>query len=183
MHYTTNGTAGTDRSKVGLIYAKEPPKREICATAVLQRPVSRSRLAPTTSRWTPTSAFVQDATVWGDSAAHAPARQELEIRLELPDGTAKTILSVPKYDFNWQTYYMFDEPIEIPKGSKLISSAQRQLGEEQVQSGSEGVCGAIRRGRRCSTRGCCSARQPIADEDRRRRSAAHRPGGGRGHFP
>ena len=27
--------------------------------------------------------------------------------LELPDGTTKSILSVPRYDFNWQTYYMY----------------------------------------------------------------------------
>ena len=43
--------------------------------------------------------------------------------LELPDGTRKPLLSVPKYDFNWQTYYMFTEPIEIPKGSRIHSSA------------------------------------------------------------
>ena len=32
-------------------------------------------------------------------------------------------LSVPRYDFNWQTYYMFKQPIEVPKGSRLIASA------------------------------------------------------------
>jgi hypothetical protein len=46
-----------------------------------------------------------------------------EYRLELPDGTSKMILAVPKYDFNWQTYYMFDEPLLVPKGAKLVSSA------------------------------------------------------------
>ena len=29
MHYTANGTAGVDRSKVGLIFAKEPPKERV----------------------------------------------------------------------------------------------------------------------------------------------------------
>jgi hypothetical protein len=43
--------------------------------------------------------------------------------LELPDGTKKTILDVPHYDFQWQTYYMFKEPLQIPAGSKLVSSA------------------------------------------------------------
>src|SRR4030095_1780214 len=43
--------------------------------------------------------------------------------LELPDGTKKTILDVPQYDFHWQTYYMFTKPLEIPAGAKLVSSA------------------------------------------------------------
>ena len=35
----------------------------------------------------------------------------------------KQVLSVPRYDFNWQTYYMFKEPLQVPKGSRLVSSA------------------------------------------------------------
>ena len=43
--------------------------------------------------------------------------------LELPDGSSKTILSVPRYDFNWQTHYMFQEPLQIPKGARIRSTA------------------------------------------------------------
>ena len=41
----------------------------------------------------------------------------------LPDGTTKNILSVPRYDFNWQTYYMFKDPLQVPKGAKILSTA------------------------------------------------------------
>jgi len=43
--------------------------------------------------------------------------------LHLPDGSKTTILSVPRYNFNWQTYYMFKEPLQVPKGSKILSTA------------------------------------------------------------
>ena len=43
--------------------------------------------------------------------------------LELPDGTKRPLLSVPKYDFNWQTYYMFAAPIAVPKGARIVSTA------------------------------------------------------------
>ena len=33
------------------------------------------------------------------------------------------MLDVPRYDFNWQTYYFFKEPLEIPAGAKLVSTA------------------------------------------------------------
>jgi hypothetical protein len=36
-----------------------------------------------------------------------------------PDGRREVILSVPKYDFGWQTDYWLAEPIVLPKGSKI----------------------------------------------------------------
>ena len=39
------------------------------------------------------------------------------------DGETKRAMSVPRYDFNRQTCYMFKQPLSIPKGSKIISTA------------------------------------------------------------
>ena len=36
---------------------------------------------------------------------------------------AEVILAVPKYDFNWQTDYVFAEPIKLPKGTKIRAVA------------------------------------------------------------
>jgi hypothetical protein len=40
-----------------------------------------------------------------------------------PDGRTETILAVPKYDFNWQTDYIFKEPLKLPKGTKIHATA------------------------------------------------------------
>jgi hypothetical protein len=40
-----------------------------------------------------------------------------------PDGKSATLLSVPDYDFNWQSVYRFAEPLPIPKGTKLTWTA------------------------------------------------------------
>ncbi len=49
------------------------------------------------------------------------------------------MLAVPRYDFNWQTYYQFAKPIAVPKGSTLrVDCALRQFGEQQSKPGSEG---------------------------------------------
>ena len=40
-----------------------------------------------------------------------------------PDGTTEAILSVPRYDFNWQIDYMFSEPLTLPKGSRIEATA------------------------------------------------------------
>jgi hypothetical protein len=122
MHYTTNGTASTDRTKVGITFAKEVPARELRAQAfsngTLRLPAGAADVAVTTDL-----EFLQDATVWG-LFPHTHLRgKRWAYMLELPNGEKKSILSVPRYDFNWQTYYMFEEPLQVPKGAKLVSTA------------------------------------------------------------
>ena len=36
-----------------------------------------------------------------------------------PDSSREVVLDVPHYDFNWQTYYMFATPLEMPPGARL----------------------------------------------------------------
>ncbi|MCI0366356.1 MAG: hypothetical protein L0219_21045, partial [Phycisphaerales bacterium] len=46
-----------------------------------------------------------------------------EYRMVYPDGRSEVVLSVPKYDFNWQTYYEFVKPLTAPKGARLEAIA------------------------------------------------------------
>ena len=39
--------------------------------------------------------------------------------LILPDGSARRLIDVPRYDFNWQLAYRYADPITIPAGSKI----------------------------------------------------------------
>ena len=122
VHYTANGTAGTDRSTVGLIFAKEPPAEEIRPAQFVN---AQFTIPPgaVDHQVTTDAGFAQDATLWG-LFPHTHVRgKRWSYTLVLPDGTMKPLLSVPKYDFNWQTYYMFREPILVPKGSKIVSTA------------------------------------------------------------
>ena len=36
-----------------------------------------------------------------------------------PDGRREVLLSVPRYDFNWQTNYYLEKPLHVPKGSTI----------------------------------------------------------------
>ncbi len=122
IHYTAAGQEETDRTKVGMIFSKDPSPREVFATqffnTTLRLPAGAADIKVDAD-----VEFAQDATVWG-LFPHTHVRgKKWEYVLLLPDGSKKAILSVPRYDFNWQTYYMFKEPLQVPKGSKIISSA------------------------------------------------------------
>ena len=40
-----------------------------------------------------------------------------------PAGETQTVLSVPKDDFNWQLFYYYQEPILLPKGTRIECTA------------------------------------------------------------
>ena len=122
MHYTANGTAGTDRSTVGMIFAKEPPATEIRATQFLN---GQFTIPPGAADYRVDTdiGFREEVTLWGVFPHTHVRGKRWHYELVMPDGTKKPLLSVPKYDFNWQTYYMFQEPLQLPRGARIISSA------------------------------------------------------------
>jgi hypothetical protein len=122
MHYTTNGTVGTDRTRVGLIFAGQPPSREVRATHFFNAQFTIPAGAAD-YRVDSEVGFAEDVTLWGVFPHTHLRGRRWEYKLELPDGTVKPLLSVPRYDFNWQTYYAFKEPIVVPRGSRILSAA------------------------------------------------------------
>ena len=122
MHYTTRGEATSDRTKVGFIFAKEPAPKELrpgqFINGTFTLPAGAANVEVQSD-----AEFLQDATVWGIFPHTHLRGKKWDYKLVLPDGTSKTILSVPNYDFNWQTYYMFKEPLQVPKGAKIIATA------------------------------------------------------------
>jgi len=106
----------------GQSFAKQPPATEMRATAFFNAQLVIPPGAMDQAVSTEVT-FAQDATVWG-LFPHTHVRgKRWSYALVMPDGTSKTVLSVPKYDFNWQTYYFFKEPLQVPKGARLVSTA------------------------------------------------------------
>jgi hypothetical protein len=122
LHYTSNGKATKDRTRVAMIFSKDSSAREIRPSAFFNGTFT----LPAGSSDTAVPAevgFQQDTIVYG-LFPHTHVRgKSWEYTLVLPDGTTKNILSVPRYDFNWQTYYMFKDPLQVPKGAKILSTA------------------------------------------------------------
>jgi len=118
VHYTPNGTAATDRSYVGLIFSKTKPRNE-----VLTRPVMNTRFVippgDPNHKVDSSYTFAEDSHIHSLMPHMHFRGKDFEYRVTFPDGTSKVILSVPKYDFAWQSYYILKEPIAAPKGTRL----------------------------------------------------------------
>ena len=121
IHYTAAGKATEDRSSVGLIFAKQA-KQEIRNSAFVNVLL---KIPPGAANQEVDSAieFKQDVHITA-LFPHTHLRgKSWQYRLVYPDGRSEVVLSVPKYDFNWQTYYVFAQPLAVPKGSRLEAAA------------------------------------------------------------
>ena len=123
IHYTTNGVATKDRSSVGLIFAKQPPEQEMRNSAFVN-PLFVIPAGAANEKVESAIQFDQDSHIWA-LFPHTHLRgKSWEYRLVYPDGRSETVLSVPKYDFNWQMYYVFSQPLAVPKGTRLEATAR-----------------------------------------------------------
>ncbi|HYV05444.1 MAG TPA: thiol-disulfide isomerase [Blastocatellia bacterium] len=122
VHYTSNGTATRDRTSIGMVFAKQPPQQEMRNSAFVN---PLFVIPPGAANQAVDSAiqFSEDSHIWA-LFPHTHLRgKSWEYRLVYPDGRSESVLSVPKYNFNWQTYYVFAKPLAAPKGSRLEATA------------------------------------------------------------
>ena len=122
IHYTATGKAEKDSTSVGFIFAKEPPQQEVRSSAFVNAQLTIPAGA-TNHRVDSVIDFNQDAHIVA-LFPHTHLRGKTwEYRLTYPDGREEVVLAVPRYDFNWQTYYQFAKPLAAPKGSTLRAIA------------------------------------------------------------
>jgi mono/diheme cytochrome c family protein len=122
IHYTAKGTVTKDRSSLGLIFAKEPPRQQVRSSQFMN-PRLILPAGSGNQRVDAAIEFTDDAHIVS-MIPHTHLRgKSWEYTMTYPDGRSQVILSVPKYDFNWQTSYVFANPVAAPKGSRLIAVA------------------------------------------------------------
>jgi mono/diheme cytochrome c family protein len=118
VHYTPNGKAYADRTAVGLIYAKQPPRYEIRGGGALNGQFS---IPPGAINYpvTASTKLEKDIVLMALSPHMHLRGKSFAFHLMLPDGKREVLLSVPQYDFNWQFSYVLAEPRPVPKGSTI----------------------------------------------------------------
>ena len=122
VHYTTDGTPGRDRSRIGLIFAKEPPQREI-RTGLITNAGFAIPPGAGNHEVAAEATFTEDVKIWTLHPHMHLRGKDMTYTATYPDGRQEVLLRVPKFDFGWQTDYWLAEPLALPKGSKIHVSA------------------------------------------------------------
>ena len=122
MHYTATGTAMTDRTSVGFIFTKEQPASELVIAPLMNQNFVL-KAGDANARVECEAEMLQDVVVRALLPhTHVRGKRWL-LEAIYPDGRTETVLSVPSYDFNWQTDYVFKDPLKFPKGTRLHTTA------------------------------------------------------------
>jgi len=121
MHYTPYGKETVDRTQIGVYFRDDAPKYVMRNVVIIDGTIE---IQPHAARHKETAyvEFPKDALLYS-AFPHAHYRAySSDLWLQTPDGKNTLLLSLPRYDFNWQRSYTFAEPIKIPAGSKLIAN-------------------------------------------------------------
>ena len=121
VHYTPNGKAGPDQTRIGFTLAKHPPQRRFITLAPRSLANPRKRIPPGEPNWETRGEleFGQDAQlVWFMPHMHLRGK-DMTFSLIAPNGREETVLSA-KFNFNWQLGYELEEPIRVRKGTRMV---------------------------------------------------------------
>jgi hypothetical protein len=122
LHYTPNGKAARDRSSVGITLAKKAPRYELFTNSFANESIRVPARDPH-YRAEATLRMRADARIISFVPHMHWRGKDYFYEAIYPDGKRQPLLSVPRWDFNWQNVYQFAEPIKLPKGARLHAVA------------------------------------------------------------
>jgi hypothetical protein len=118
MHYTANGTATQDRTRIGIVFAKEPPKQAVLS---LQMSNDRFVIPPgdPNYRVQVSGTLPNDALLIGMFPHMHLRGKGFEYLITAPGGHVETLLKVDHYDSQWQINYRLAQPRLLKAGTQL----------------------------------------------------------------
>lgn len=123
MHYTPNGTETADLSYLGMRFTdKSNVRKRLRGRAAIN---NEFEIPAGDSNHQVTATYVsrQDEKLLTMSPHMHLRGKSFRYDARFPDGETKVLLNVPNYDFNWQLTYVLDEPLTLPKGTKVKCTA------------------------------------------------------------
>jgi hypothetical protein len=121
MHYMAMGHAASDRTAIGLVFAKQPPRQRVLT---LQLTNDHFVIPPHADdfRVEARGSLPNDATLLGFFPHMHWRGKRFEYNLVYPDGRIEPLLKV-RWDFEWQLTYQLAEPLFLKAGTVLQAVA------------------------------------------------------------
>ncbi len=123
MHYTPNGSPQKDRSAVGMKFVDADTVTHRVATSNAMNGMFLIPAGDPNYKVESTRTYNKEVQMLSVFPHMHLRGKDFHYELIYPDGRKETILNMPRYDFNWQTSYIFDEPRQLPAGTTLHCTA------------------------------------------------------------
>jgi len=118
VHYTPNGKATRDQTKLGLVLAKEPPKERVLTLSATN---GTFKIPPGDPNYRVDASFEINTPVQLSGLhPHMHGRgKDFEYQVVYPNGEKRVLLSIPHFNWHWQNWYTLEQPIDLPKGARI----------------------------------------------------------------
>jgi hypothetical protein len=122
LHYTTNGKAALDRTRIGVVFAKQPPGQ---AVLTLQMGNDKFAIPPGDANFpVRASGTMPNDALLISMFPHMHLRgKSIEYSIVAPGGAVEPLLKIDHYDFYWQLNYKLAEPRPLRAGTRLVVQA------------------------------------------------------------
>lgn len=127
IHYQPNGVEQVDQTQLGFIFADDTTVAKHQLLEVESKSAFNARFA--IPPHADNHQVVAQHVFRGPGSLislfpHTHLRGKAwKIELQRLDGTREVLLDVPRYDFNWQTFYEFLKPVRVDSGMRMIATA------------------------------------------------------------
>lgn len=129
LHYTPNGAATEDVTRIGFRFADGPPERVVETTSAFN---ARFEIPPGAKHHevSATYTFREPGEVLSLFPHMHLRGAAFRYVMTHPDGTEEVLLDIPRYDFNWQLGYYPAEPIRVEPGTRIVATGWFDNSEE-----------------------------------------------------
>lgn len=116
LHYTTTGKAGSDETSLAIYFHDEKPSHELKITSAYDYYME---VAPFVREdWEEaTFTFAKKTKLYGVFPHMHFRGRAMSFEAIYPDKRREMLMTIPYYRYDWQRYYPFDEPPELPAGT------------------------------------------------------------------
>ena len=122
MHYTASGKPGKDQTRVGLVFAKEPPKQRIITVGALN---NRFTIPAGDANFKAEAVLpIMNPVTVLSFFPHLHLRgKAFQYEIIYPTGETQTILKVDNWSLAWQLSYKLDKPLQLQPGTRVKATA------------------------------------------------------------
>jgi hypothetical protein len=174
VHYHRSGKVETDRSSIGLYFAKVDVDKQVRGAMVLppragflRRPSLSIPAGDSNYEVTGTTTVDEDSHLHSVTPHMHWLGKDFLLKATRPDGSTVTLIRVDRWNFNWQGAYDFVSPVPLPKGTKIDMKAHFDNSAENP-SNPNSPPRVVRWGEQTTDEMCIGFLQMTSDDEHRK---------------
>jgi hypothetical protein len=122
IHYRKNGEAASDRSSVGLYFAKDSISK-LVRNVTINTPATVIPANAENHRIKASYAINEATEAVAIRPLLFPLAKSIEVSARRPDGSVEILIWAKDYRFDWQPAYFFKSPVALPAGARVEVTA------------------------------------------------------------